>query len=197
MQQYNTQPMFNGPVIGYTVRQGETSRISPSMQKVINDLIQVDLNSAYLYISMSNYLNRNGFSGFGSFLRAQYTEELKHADTLINYLSRRGGVVEIKQIPAQPVNFGSLLDTFQALLEHEQLVTKTYTQALNIAIRENDIQSQSVIRTAIDEQVDEEAVPAEIIDKIKMTGGNSAALLMLDQQYGQMAAQPAAPGQGG
>ena len=186
--------MFNGPVIGYARRQGETSRISPTMQKVINDLIQVDLNSAYLYLVMSNYLNRIGFSGFGSFLRAQYTEELKHADTLINYLFRRGGVVEIKQIPAQLVNFGSLLETFQALLEHEQLVTKTYTQALDVAIRENDIQRQSVIRTAIDEQVDEEAVPAEIIDKIKMAGGNSAALLMLDQQYGQMAAQPAQGG---
>ena len=73
MQWYSPQPMLIGPTAEYSSRQAETSGISPTMQKVINDLIQSDFNSAYLYLAMSNYLNRIDLSGFGSFLRAQHT----------------------------------------------------------------------------------------------------------------------------
>jgi ferritin len=193
MQSSYYEPVFAEQPAGHGMRVTEAQRISLTMQKVINNLIQVDFNSAYLYFAMSNYLNRIGLSGFGSFLKAQYNEEIKHAETLIKYLADRGGIVEIQGISTQPVDFGTPIQVFQALLEHEQFVTRTYNRALDIAIRENDIQSQSVIRKAIDEQVDEEATPAEIIDKLKMAGENSAAILMLDQQYGQLATKPAVP----
>ncbi len=171
-----------------------TNNINPTMQDVVNNLIQLDLNSAYLYLAMSNYLTRIGLIGFGQYLRAQYNEELNHANKLMKYLIDRGGLVEIREIQSKPSSFGTPLETFKVVLEHEQMVTRTYKRALEIAQNENDVQSQIIFRNFIFEQVDEEAFPAEIINKLQMAGGNNAAILLLDQQYGQMAELPKATG---
>lgn len=87
--------------------------MNEQIQKLLNNLIQLEHVSSTLYLAMSNYMNRLNYKGMGSWLRLQSEEERTHMLKLIDYLVDRGGTVELSSLPAQPSEFGSPLETFQ------------------------------------------------------------------------------------
>ncbi len=161
--------------------------ISEQMQELINHLIQVELNSAYLYLAMANYFNRRNLTGMGTWLQLQHQEELTHAQDLIKYLTDQGGVVEIRPISAQPVEFGSPLEAWQQVLDHEQYVTQTYQKAYEMALNAQDYQTATVFHDFLREQVDETAQSMRIVGRLRINQENPAGLLLLDQELGQRA----------
>ncbi|HWI64712.1 MAG TPA: ferritin [Symbiobacteriaceae bacterium] len=169
--------------------------ISEQMQQLINHLISVELGSAYLYLAMANYFTRLNLMGMASWLRIQTDEERGHADRLLTFLADRGGVAEIRAIPAQPVNFGSPLEAWQKVLSHEQFVTQNYQQAYDMAMKAQDYQAAAIFQDFLREQVDETAQSMRVVGRLQLARDNTAALLMLDQELGQReaAAGAAAP----
>ncbi|RBN41679.1 ferritin, partial [Priestia megaterium] len=87
--------------------------MNEQIQKLLNNLIQLEHVSSTLYLAMSNYMNRLNYKGMGSWLRLQSEEERTHMLKLIDYLVDRGGTVELSSLPAQPSEFGTPLETFQ------------------------------------------------------------------------------------
>lgn len=167
--------------------------ITEQIQQLLNHLISVELGSAYLYLAMANYFARRNLTGMAQWLRLQHDEERTHADTLLNYLTDRGGVVEIRAIPAQPVNFGSPLEAWQQVLSHEQLVTQNYQQAYDMAMKAQDYQTATILQDFLREQVDEVAQATRIVGRLQINRDNPAGLLLLDQELGQRQAAAAAP----
>lgn len=167
--------------------------ISEQMQKLLNHLIQVELGSAYLYLAMSSYFARINLTGMAQWLRLQHDEERGHADQLITYLTDRGGVVEIRSIPAQPVNFGSPLEAWQQVLAHEQYVTQNYQQAYDMATKAQDYQTAAIAQDFLKEQVDEVAQAMRIVGRLQINKDNPTGLLILDQELGGRTAETAAP----
>jgi len=161
--------------------------ISEQMQELVNHLIQVELNSAYLYLAMANYLTRRNLIGMGKWLRLQHQEELSHAQELIDYLTDRDGVVEIRPVSAQPLDFGTPLETWQAVFEHEQYVTQSYNRAFEVATNAQDYQTLGLIQRFLQEQIDETAQASVIIGRLQINQENPAGLLLLDQELGQRA----------
>ena len=157
------------------------------MQDVFNDLIQVENNSAFLYLAMSNYFNTLGLRGFGQWFRVQYEEELGHALKLTDHLIDRNAVIEIKPIPQQPVTFGTATEAFQQLLAHEQDVTQMYKKAYEIAKKEKDPQSLEIFLEFLKEQVEEEGQVYDILGKLQINKENPAGILLLDQELGKEA----------
>lgn len=168
--------------------------ISESMQKLVNNQIQVDLNSAYLYLAISNYFERMNLTGMAKYLMAQYQEELTHAQILMKYLNDRDGVVEIRAIPAQAVNYGTPLQAFQKILEHEEGVTVSYQTAYNQAVAEGDTQTADLMQQFLREQIDETGQSKTIVGRLQINNNNPAGLLLLDQELGQQANGETAPG---
>ncbi|HWI53445.1 MAG TPA: ferritin [Symbiobacteriaceae bacterium] len=167
--------------------------ITEQIQQLINHLIAMELGSAYLYLAMSNYFARLNLTGMATWLRLQHDEERTHADTLVNYLTDRGGVVEIRAIPAQPVNFGSPLEAWQQVLKHEQFVTQNYQQAYDVAFKAQDYQTATILQDFLREQIDEVAQAVRIVGRLQINRENPAGLLLLDQELGQREAAAAAP----
>ncbi len=170
--------------------------LNEQIQKLLNNLIQIEHVSTTLYLAMSAYMANQNYTGMAKWLRLQSEEERVHLLKLIDYVTDRGGKVELQQLPAQPTDYGTPLETFQKVLEHEQFVTNSYRQAYNYAVQ-NDQQTAVIIQEFLREQIDEEAQALTIVDRLKIADNNAAALLVLDQELGQRnAAAPAAPAGG-
>ncbi|MFZ5823359.1 MAG: ferritin [Bacillota bacterium] len=161
--------------------------LSQEMNQLLNRLIQLELYSAYLYLAIANYFHRLNLTGMAEWLRQQHEEEREHAQRLISYVNDLNGVVEIRGIPEMPVNFGSPLQAWQQVLEHERYVTQSYQEAYGLALRAQDYQTAAQFDWFLREQVDEIAQSTRIVGRLQLSQGNPAALLLLDQEMGQRA----------
>jgi ferritin len=155
--------------------------ISKNMEKAINNQIQAELNSAYLYLGMAAYCEEKNFKGFSHWLKVQYQEETSHAMKLYQHLLERGGSVTLKDISAPKSDFGSMLQLFENVLEHERQITKLINGLYEVALAEKDYPAQILLHWFIQEQVEEEASSAEIVEKLKMVGDKASSILYLDK----------------
>ena len=99
-------------------------KISQKMTDAINEQVNKELWSGYIYLSMSTQFEEDNFGGFASWMRAQATEELEHAMKLFDYVISRGGRVILKAIPEVPTQWASPLAAFEEAYNHELKVTK-------------------------------------------------------------------------
>ena len=112
--------------------------IHEKMEKAINDQINWELFSAYLYFSMAAYFDSVNLKGFSSWMRVQTMEEEAHTKKFYDYLSSRGGRVVLSKIAAPPSEWDSPLAAFEHVLEHEQMVTGRINDLVNLAQDERD-----------------------------------------------------------
>jgi ferritin len=164
--------------------------ISKKLQDAINAQINKELYSEYLYISMQAWFANQNLDGFANWMDAQGKEERFHAMKFFNYVIERGGKVELKAIDQPPVDFKSPLKAFEAALKHEQFVTKSINDLMDIAIKEKDHASRGLLQWFVDEQVEEEAAADRIVNRLKMIGDNPHALFMIDTELGQRVFTP-------
>lgn len=162
--------------------------ISQKLQDAINNQIQAELYSAYLYLSMSAYSESKNLAGFAHWLKLQYQEETGHALKLIDYLQERGGKVELKRIDAPPSEFGTPLEVFEQTLAHEEHVTSLINKLYEIAVEEKDYAAQIFLQWFITEQVEEEASASAVVERLKIIGDKSpGGILYLDKELGKRA----------
>ncbi len=155
--------------------------LNKTVEGAINEQIQAELYSAYLYLSMAAYSAAANLPGFAHWMKVQSQEETEHAMKFFNYVNERGGRVVLKALDQPPVEFGSPVDLFKKVLEHEQLVTGLINDLYELAVKENDYATQVVLHWFIEEQVEEEANAAQIVETLKMAGDKGNALIMLDR----------------
>ena len=156
--------------------------LSKDVQTAINSQIKNEYYSSYLYLSMSAYSESLNYPGFAAWLRRQSEEELTHALRLFDYMIDREGRVVLDKIAKPPSEFGSLLEMFSQVYEHEKEVTGMINKLYEIAVAENDHATAVELQWFIQEQVEEEKSANDIVEKLKLAGDNYAALLMLDGQ---------------
>lgn len=156
--------------------------ISQKLQDAINTQINKELYSAYLYLSMSAYLNSQNLDGIANFFFVQAKEERIHAMKFFNYLNERGGRIKLLPIEGPPTEFKSVEDVFEQTLNHEQMVTKSINDMMDLAIKENDHPTRSFLMWFVDEQVEEEATAEKLLHKVRLISGHPHGLFMLDKE---------------
>ena len=159
--------------------------ISQKMQDAFNAHVTAELYSANLYLAMAASCDARSYKGFGRWLRVQYFEELDHSHKILDYLVSRGGRAAIGGVKAPPAEFGSILNLFGAVLEHERHVSQSIDELYRTALAEKDTASQVFVQWFVSEQVEEEANVQEIVEKLRMIGDKSSAALYLDKEYGK------------
>jgi ferritin len=169
--------------------------MNEDLQRLFNNLIQIEHVSTTLYLAMSAYMGKLNFTGMAHWLRLQSEEERTHMLTLIDFVVNRDGTVQLASLPAQPSDFGTPLETFEKVLAHEQFVTNAYRQAYNYA-NETDPQAALIIQDFLREQIDEEAQAKTIIDRLKLADNNPSALIQIDQELGARTNTTTAPAAG-
>lgn len=158
--------------------------LSTKMQNALNEQINAEMWSAYLYLAMAAYCHREGLSGMAKWFEIQFQEEQDHAKILYNFIIARNGSVELKPIAAVPKKWKSVLNAFEETLVHENKVTGLINNLYALAIEEKDFATQSMLHWFIDEQVEEEENAQTIIDSLKMIKDNGYGLYMLDKELG-------------
>ena len=161
--------------------------IGKAVQDAINAQIAHEFYVSYLYLAMSAYFETINLPGFARWMRAQSEEEREHAMKFFDYLNDRGGSVELGAIAQPPGEFQSPLDLFQQALEHERKVTGLIHRLYELALKESDYATQAHLQWFITEQVEEEKNASQVIEQIKMTGGQPGALFLLDRELGARA----------
>ena len=151
----------------------------------INNQINAEFYSAYLYLSMSAYFLNKGLPGFGNWMFIQYQEELTHCNKFFKYVNERGGKVVLRSIDAVPVDFANIIDVFEKTLEHEQHVTDLINKIADVAVAESDHATQSFLKWFVDEQVEEEANVTEILDTLRLIDGQGNGIFLLDREMRQ------------
>lgn len=156
--------------------------ISEKLHQAVNEQINAELWSAYLYLSMSMNAEAMGHKGVANWFFIQYKEELDHANIFMNYLNAVDARVELKPIAEVPTKWDSVLDMFAQTLTHEKKVTSMINNLAAIAHDDRDFASSNRFIWFIDEQVEEEETAREMIDAFKAVEGNKYGMYMLDKE---------------
>jgi ferritin len=158
--------------------------LSKNLQDALNEQINFELSSAYLYLSMSAHFEVQNLPGIAHWMRVQFREETGHAMKFFKYIVDRGGAVSLKAIAQPQTKFKTPLDVFTQVLEHEQKVSAAIHKLLELAMKEKDYPTQSTLQWFINEQVEEEKNAADIINMLQMIGNTPISLIMADRQLG-------------
>ncbi len=159
--------------------------ISQKIEKAINEQINAELFSSYLYLSMSAFFESISLPGFAGWMKAQAKEELEHAMKFFEYVNERGGKVILKDVEASEWQWDKPLDVFKQVYSHEQKVTGLISGLVDLAREENDHATDNFLQWFVAEQVEEEASAEQIVNKIKLMGESGNALFMMDKELGQ------------
>lgn len=166
--------------------------IKERMEKALNDQINAEMYSAYLYLSMSAYFQSKSLTGFANWMRVQAQEEMAHAMKMYDFVNERGGRVTLGSIDAPPHEWDSPLNAFEGVYEHEQKVTGLINDLVELALEEHDHATNIFLQWFVSEQVEEEDSANEVIQKIKLMGDAQGGLFMLDRELGQRIFTPPA-----
>jgi ferritin len=168
--------------------------LNAKMEKALNDQLNAEMYSSYLYLSMAAYFQSINLSGFAIWMRVQTQEEMVHAVKFYDFVNERGGRVNLSQIQGPPTEWESPLAAFEAALEHEQKVTGLINNLMDLALEGRDHATQIFLQWFVTEQVEEEDSANEVIQQIKLMGDAQGGLFMVDRELGQRTFTPPANG---
>lgn len=154
------------------------------MQKALNDQINAELFSSYLYLSMAAHFEAENWNGFASWMKKQSAEEYGHGMKFFHYLNEVGGKVNLEAIEKPKTDWKSPLEAFEEAHKHEIYITNRINDLVNLAQSEKDHATNNFLKWFVDEQVEEVSSVDQIVNKFKLVGDNKVALYMLDKELG-------------
>jgi ferritin len=164
--------------------------LSEKMKHALNEQVNAELYSSYLYLSMAAYFTKANLQGFTRWMEVQALEELTHAMKFFNFIGERGGQVTLTPIDGPATSWKSPLAAFEAVYQHEVKVTNLIHKLVDLAIKEKDHASNNFLQWFVSEQVEEETSADAIVQKLKLVGKDGGGLFMLDQELGQRVFTP-------
>ncbi len=154
--------------------------MNKKLEDAINTQLNFEIESAFVYLAMKNYLESLSLDGFVNWFDIQFQEEMAHAQKFMNFVNERDGRVEIRGFETPRNEFESVLEVLEVSLNHEKEVTRRINNLMKLAIEEADYASVSLLNWYIDEQVEEEDNFSKLIAKVKLLKGSG--LFMLDKE---------------
>ena len=156
----------------------------------MNDQMNFEAYSAYIYMSMAAYFDSTDLTGFSSWMKVQFREEMFHASKFYDFINERGGRVVLATIDAPQIEWDSPLAAFENALEHERIVTGRINDMVSAAMEAKDHATANFLQWFVAEQVEEEASVDAVIQRLKLAASAPGALFMLDGELGQRVFTP-------
>lgn len=149
---------------------------------LLNDQINKEFYSAYLYLDMANYYIDNDLDGFGNWYTIQAQEERDHALLFLRYLQSNGVKVELKAIDRPEEKFEKHIDPLLAGAKHERYVTSLIHNIYDAAYSVKDFRTMQFLDWFVKEQGEEETNANDLITKMELFGGDARGLYLLNQE---------------
>jgi len=159
--------------------------LKPDIQDAFNKQITGEYYSSYLYLSMAAWFESKGLKGFAHWMLVQSQEELTHVLKFFKFIHDRNGRVQLEAIDQPPREWESPLDVFRATLAHEEDVTASIDQLVDLALHHRDHAAYNFLQWFVAEQVEEEANVGDLISQLELVADDGRALLMLDRELAQ------------
>lgn len=156
--------------------------MNKKMEKALNEQINAEMYSSYLYLAMSAYFADANMNGFANWMRVQAQEELAHAMIFFDYINERGGRVDLKVIEKPKKEWKNPLEVFEETYKHEQYITSLIHKLVDLAITEKDHATNNMLQWFVKEQVEEEANASELLGEVKMNDGKGPGMFMIDRE---------------
>ncbi len=159
--------------------------ISEQINEILNEQINKEFYSGYLYLSMSANMKELGLNGFASWLRHQAGEEVEHGLRIYDHLIDRDSFVKLKQIRIPEFQFNGILSVFNTIYEHEKCITASVMTVAKLAEDECDRTTLNFVDWFIEEQIEEEEAVKTIIKRLELFGDDKVALFLMDRELAQ------------
>ena len=159
--------------------------IGEKINEILNEQINKEFYSGYLYLSMSAHMKEIGLNGFASWLRHQSREEVEHGLKIFDHLIDRNSFVTLKQIRMPDFEYNGILSVFNIIYEHEQCITRSIMSVAKLAEEECDRTTINFVDWFIEEQIDEEEAVKNIIKRLELFGDDKVALFLMDKELGE------------
>ena len=150
--------------------------------KLLNEQINKELYSAYLYLDFSNYFERRGLSGFANWYYVQTQEERDHAMLMYRFLLNNDETVTFEQIAKPTHDCKTDLDILKAGLAHEKFITASIDAIYADAYTQKDFRTMQFLDWFVKEQGEEEKNALDMITKYELFGSDAKGLYMLDKE---------------
>lgn len=154
--------------------------LSKKLTDALNQQINEEIWSSNLYLSMSIYFDKQGLSGCAHWMKKQSQEELGHAYEMIDWSVKRGGTPEVGQINVVPTGWGSALEVFEHVYEHEVRVSGLIDKLVDVAAAEKDKATQDFLWGFVREQVEEEDTSLKLVERLKLLGEKNIAFFDME-----------------
>ena len=156
--------------------------ISEKLAKAINDQINKEIYSSYLYYAMAAQAEAQGFKGCANWFHIQALEELTHADKFFKYLCSQGALPVMEAVDKPELKGTEIKALFEQTLEHERFVTSRINSLMKLTREEGDYASEIFLQWYVNEQIEEEENATGILDQIRLTGDSKQGMFMLDRE---------------
>jgi ferritin len=158
--------------------------VSKKMIDTLNNHLNEEFYSSYLYLSMASYFEEKNLKGFAQWFKIQSQEEYGHGMKFYSFIIQVGGKITLKAIKAPKTTWKSIIEVFAETLAHEKHITGLINKLVGQAIQEKEYATNNFLQWFVNEQVEEEATVEEIINKLEMIGDAKSGLFMMDRELG-------------
>ncbi len=153
-----------------------------NVSKLINDQINFELYSSYLYLDLANYYGRVGLDGFENYFKIQAQEELDHAMLMYQYLQNNDEIVTFEAIGKPDWTQDTHRTPLVISLEHERYITARINKIYAAANDVHDYRTMQVLDWFVKEQGEEEKNATDLVTKMDLYGGDSRGLYLLNSE---------------
>ena len=154
--------------------------LSKKVEEILNVQVMKEGYSSNLYLAMASWAEVNGFAGIADWFYAQSEEERLHMLKFIRYVNERGGQAIIPEMEKPPVDYTSVKEAFNNVMEHEIFISNSINEIVQLCIEEKDYTTHSWIQWFVTEQIEEESQVSDIIDKLNLIGDSNMYLFDRD-----------------
>src|SRR6478672_5809376 len=163
--------------------------LSPQLSKSLNKQIELEGFSSQYYLAMASWAETQGLNGVSSFLYHHSDEERMHMLKLIKFVNERGGHGIVPNLKQPPNKFRGVKEVFEEILKHEMKVTAEINRLVEITLKEKDYTTHNFLQWYVSEQIEEEALARQVVDKLKLIGDDKGGLYFFDRDLEVMARQ--------
>ena len=152
-----------------------TNRLSKTLEAALNAQMTKEAHASQIYLSYGAWADSKGFGGTANFLFRHAQEERNHMMKVLEYILKRGGEVTVTAIPAPPPNPASMQNCFEKVFEHEVDNTNAIYKIVKMSFEEADWATWNFMQWFVKEQTEEETLALDLLDKLKIAGGDKAS----------------------
>lgn len=158
--------------------------LNEKVSQLLNDQVNKEFYSAYLYLQFSNFYVEQGLAGFANWYKVQAQEERDHAMLFYQYLHNNNEAVTLDAIAKPDKELDSDMTVLKAGLEHELYVTSLINDIYAAAYEVKDFRTMQFLDWFVKEQGEEETNANDLISKMELFGSDPKSLYMLNSELG-------------